>query len=155
MTFDIPGNKQLIIEHVVLDYNGTIAIDGRIISGVKERINELSEQLDFHVLTADTFGSVRQELSQVNCQVVIIGEENQDESKRAFVEQLGAQNTLSAGNGRNDALMLKEAALGIGILQNEGLNKEAMLAADIICLSIMDVFDFLKKPKRLIATLRN
>ena len=55
MIIDIPGHIRLEIKHVVCDYNGTIAFDGKLIDGVREIINELSEYMEFHVITADTY----------------------------------------------------------------------------------------------------
>ena len=40
---EIPGRETIEIEHVVLDYNGTIALDGQLIAGAAERIRELSK----------------------------------------------------------------------------------------------------------------
>ncbi|MEZ4579582.1 MAG: hypothetical protein R2875_16700 [Desulfobacterales bacterium] len=36
-----------------MDYNGTLAVDGGLVPGVKEALSELSG-LELHVLTADT-----------------------------------------------------------------------------------------------------
>ena len=41
MKVDIPGYKNIEIENVVFDYNGTIAEDGILIEGVGELILEL------------------------------------------------------------------------------------------------------------------
>ena len=46
ITIDIPGYKKLEIQHVVCDYNGTVAVDGKMIDGVCEIINDLSKDLD-------------------------------------------------------------------------------------------------------------
>lgn len=35
---DVPGREIIEIEHVVLDYNGTIALDGQLIEGAAWRI---------------------------------------------------------------------------------------------------------------------
>jgi len=70
------------------------------------------------------------------------------------VHELGAQNCVCIGNGRNDRLMLKEAVLGIALRQQEGVALAALaalLAADIITGSIIDALD----PLRLIASMRN
>jgi len=155
MIFEIPGNKKIEIKNVVLDYNGTIAIDGKLIEGVGTLINELSGDINFHVITADTFGSVKNELANVNCKMVIIPNNNQDESKLNYLLALGKDTTLCVGNGKNDKLMLKEAVLGVALIQNEGVCVETLLSADIACNSILDVFAFFKSPGRLIATLRN
>jgi soluble P-type ATPase len=53
---NIPGFGKINIEHVVFDYNGTIALDGKLIKGVKEGIKKYSRQVKFHVITADIFG---------------------------------------------------------------------------------------------------
>ncbi len=42
MRIDIPGFEALDIKHVLCDFNGTLAIDGELIEGVEELINELS-----------------------------------------------------------------------------------------------------------------
>ncbi len=154
MIFEIPGTGTIRIEHVVLDYNGTIAIDGKLIEGVAELINELSDDINFHVLTADTFGSVQKELAHVNCKVVVIPKEQQDIAKLNYILDLGKEKTLCVGNGKNDKLMLKEAVLGIALIQKEGVCVESLFAADIACPSILDVFAYFKSPNRLIATLR-
>ena len=57
---EIPGRETIEIEHVVLDYNGTIALDGQLIAGAARRIRELSRSCArIYVLTADTYGTVR------------------------------------------------------------------------------------------------
>ena len=50
ISIDIPGFKKTDIEHVVFDYNGTIARDGELIKGVREGIAKFSSQLNFHVI---------------------------------------------------------------------------------------------------------
>ena len=35
IAIDIPGYKKIELAHLVLDYNGTLAIDGKLIDGVK------------------------------------------------------------------------------------------------------------------------
>ena len=155
MTFDIPGRDQIEIQQVLFDYNGTIAIDGQLIEGVSELINALSVAIDFHVITADTFGSVENQLKVTNCKIVTIPKDNQDIHKLNYLKQLGINTTLCVGNGRVDKLMLKEAILGVALMQDEGLCTETLLNSDIVCRSVMDVFAYLKEPDRIIATLRN
>jgi len=67
LEINIPGHETLNLSHLILDYNGTVAFDGHFLQGVKERLADLSKSLDVHVLTADTFGSVRKALSDVRC----------------------------------------------------------------------------------------
>ena len=106
-------------------------------------------------MTADTFGNVREELSAVPSRLTVIPRENQAEAKRDYVEQLGREHSVCIGNGRNDRLMLKEAALGIAVIQVEGTAVAAILEADIVTFSILDALDLLLHPLRLTATLRS
>jgi len=155
MNINIPGRDSFDIKNIVFDYNGTIAIDGKLIDGVTENINELSNIFNFYVITADTFGTVKNELKNTNCEVITISKNLQDISKLDFINSLDKNKTLSVGNGRNDKLMLKQSIIGIAILQDEGLCTETLLNSDVLIKSIFDLFSFLKKPNKLIATLRN
>jgi len=151
----IPGHGILNLSHLILDYNGTIACDGHLLQGVKERLADLSASLDVHVLTADTFGSVRKALSDVCSHVEIIPIEDQAQAKLEYVQLLGLENCVCMGNGRNDRLMLKNAALGVAVVQAEGGAADAILAADIVVGNILDALDLLCHPLRLTATLRS
>ena len=112
----IPGDDDLKLEHLVLDYNGTLAFDGELLPRVKDTLISLATKIDVHVLTADTFGKVRDRLDGVACHVEIIPGESQDQEKLAYIEALGVENVASIGNGRNDRLMLKRSALATCLL---------------------------------------
>ena len=155
LEIEIPGFKRLFLTNLVLDYNGTLACDGKVITGVGERLELLSDRLQVHVLTADTFGSAREELAKLSCRVSVISPETQAEAKGDYIGNLGPEECVAVGNGRNDRIMLKRAALGIALLQAEGASVEALLAADIVSRSILDALDLLLYPLRLTATLRD
>lgn len=150
----IPGAGTLALRHLILDYNGTLACDGVLLPGVQERLLLLAEKLQVHVVTADTFGQVREELAGVPCQLYILPTGKHTEAKLAYVEQLGANASVCIGNGCNDRLMLKEAALGIAVIQMEGASTATFLAADIVMTSIQSALDLLLNPLRLVASLR-
>ncbi|HET7364442.1 MAG TPA: hypothetical protein VFJ70_12820 [Burkholderiales bacterium] len=154
MSADIPGFGALRLAHLVLDYNGTLAVDGRLIPGVKARLNRLAASLAVHVITADTFGSARSSLRGVDCSLEILERGGEDRAKVAFVRRLGARRVACIGNGRNDRLMLRVAALGIATVQREGAALETMRTADIVVHDVRDALDLLLKPRRLVATLR-
>jgi soluble P-type ATPase len=152
---DIPGFGKLHLEHLVLDYNGTLAIDGEPIEGVAERLKNLSKSLTVHVVTADTFGKVVSRLDDLPCRICILPQKNQAEGKLNYIQELGVTHTVCAGNGRNDRLMLEAAALGIAVIQEEGAAYDALSHADIICPSILSALDLLTNPLRLVASLRS
>lgn len=152
---EIPGFGRLQLEHLVLDYNGTLAIDGEPIEGVLERLEHLSKSLHVHVVTADTFGKVVSRLEDLACRICILPQKNQAEGKLDYVKELGVTHTVCAGNGRNDRLMLKAAALGIAVIQEEGTAFDALAKADVVCPSILSALDLLTNPLRLVASLRS
>ncbi len=155
LEFHIPGGKILEIEHLVLDYNGTIATDGKLIPKVGDFLHRLKDKVQVHVLTADTFGSAAQNLQGINCQLSVMPPGRQDTGKLRYVKKLGARKTVCIGNGRNDLLMIKKAALGIVVILEEGACSATVMTADIVCKSVVDALQLLLEPGRLVATLRN
>lgn len=153
LTLSIKEKETITIKHLVLDFNGTLAIDGILIKGVREILHKLSSKLKIHIITADTFGSVRKELPEFK--IKIISAQKQAEQKRDYVNILGKENCIAIGNGFNDHLMLKESKLGIVVIQSEAAHKSAILAADIICKNIFDALQLFQFPDRLKAVMRN
>ena len=151
----IPGHRTLRLEHLVMDYNGTLACDGTLLDGVKEGMTALKDHLRIHVLTADTFGQAAAQLDGLPCTLSILGERNQDIGKLDYVRDLGAEGVVAVGNGRNDRMMLKEAALGIALILDEGAAVETIRSADVVCTSVPSAFSLLTNPLRLTATLRS
>jgi soluble P-type ATPase len=151
---DIPNYKKLEIENIVFDYNGTIAKDGIVLPRIKALFAQLHETYRLYVITADTFGSVREQVSAFGCETIILSSNDHTAEKAAFINKLGAEKCVAFGNGNNDAKMLETAALGVAIVGDEGCSKETMLSADILCKNIHEALELLIYPKRLIATLR-
>ena len=150
----IPSREPVFAEHLVLDYNGTLALDGQLLEGVSELLGRLSQHLSVHVITADTFGTVKDTFANTNINIQIIGDKEQGRQKADFVASLNPQSVVAIGNGANDAQMLKLAALGIAVVQPEGVSTQSLLNADIVCTSIADALNLLLNPKRIVATLR-
>ena len=155
LTYHIPGYKDIEVRHLVLDYNGTLALDGVLIPGVADRLKELSKSIKIHILTADTFGSVGKQTSAIPCKVAVLPEPDQDIGKFNYVTKLNPEFTVAIGNGRNDQLMLKAALLGIATIQGEGAAVETLSSADLVVNDILAALDLLLNPLRLIATLRS
>lgn len=155
MELAIPGFGTLRLEHLVLDYNGTLALDGRLLPGVKTRLNRLARTLRIHVVTADTFGKARAGLRGLDCRLEILQHGGEDRAKAAYVRWLGRSRVACIGNGRNDRLMLRVAAVGIAVVQAEGASARAVAAADLLVLSVTDALDLFLRPRRLMASLRS
>ncbi len=154
LEINIPGYAVFQLEHLVLDFNGTLSFNGKLISGVAETLTQLSSQLKVHVLTADTFGVAQDALAGVPCAVHVLVGQGLDEQKAMFVQQLGAEHVVAYGNGLNDRKMLKAARLGVVVAGREGCAVESLLAADVCIADIIDGLNLLLHTKRLEATLK-
>ena len=154
LCFDIPGRLSCEVEHLVLDYNGTLALDGTLLPGVGLALRGLSDQLTVHVLTADTFGRSALELQGLPLTLSIVPAGSQDKHKKNYVEVLGAEHCICIGNGRNDCLMLECAAVGIAVVQQECAAAAAVHSADIVAPDILSALALLQNPLRMVATLR-
>ena len=157
---EIPGGAVLAIENVVLDMNGTLAVDGKLLEGVAERVRLLAERVQVTVLTADTHGGARHLEKELGVRTVVLKRGDspkpapEDQQKADFVGSLGAKHTAAVGNGTNDARMLQECALGICVVGREGAAAATLAAADVVVCDVRDALDLLLKPIRLVATLR-
>jgi len=151
---DIPGFGSIRLEHLVSDYTGTLSVNGKIVPGIKDRLNRISKFLKIHILTADTFGTARSELEGVDCEIHILKGANHDVKKEDYVKKIGAGSVIAFGNGTNDRRMLKAVKIGVAVCLAEGCSIDAISSADILVTSASDALDLLLNPKRLKATLR-
>jgi soluble P-type ATPase len=151
----IPGFKDLQLKYLILDYNGTLACQGELLAGVREKLEALAPKLEIHILTADTFGTAKGQVAQLPVRLSVIGLGDQAQAKREYVGRLGCEHAVAIGNGRNDRVMLQDAALGIAVLEGEGAAVEALTAADVVAPGILAALDLLLAPDCLKATLRS
>jgi P-type E1-E2 ATPase len=139
----IPGRGDYTIKNVVIDLNGTIAIDGKIIQGVKEKVAMLSQGLDIFLVTADTNKNAEYLIRELPITLYKIDEAEENNQKLQVILKQGKNNTVSIGNGCNDISMLKESAIGICIIGSEGASTEALMASDLVVANINDALDLL------------
>jgi len=152
LDLDLPDLRA--IEHLVLDFNGTMARDGELLDGLAPRIAGLANTLAIHVVTGDTFGRAREALGRMPCRLHVLAPDQQAQAKLAYVQRLGVAGVACVGNGFNDRLMMKAVALGIAVVQAEGAAAATLMAADVIAPTVCDALDLLLHPLRLKATLR-
>lgn len=150
----IPGFEPMEFDHLVLDFNGTIAFDGKIIDGVEPAISMLAQLLTVHIVSADTNHNVVQEVAHLPVTTRVVNSAYQQQEKLEYIEALGAEKVCAVGNGNVDADMMKRAELGIAILGPEGLSPKALSAADVLMPNIINALESLVNPARLKATLR-
>ena len=151
-TYRLPGADPIRIAHLVLDLNGTLSDHGTLIDGVAARLEALAGGLELHLVTADTLGTARTLAAGLPVTVDTIA---RGEDKATLVNRLGAGLTAAIGNGRNDEPMLRAAALGIAVIGPEGAAASALMAADVVCRSILEALDLLLDEQTLVSTLRD
>ena len=137
---------------LVLDYTGTLSLDGVLLQGVAERLIGISAGLRITIMTADTFGKAAEQTKgmPVDFKIIRTGIEKAD-----AVSMMGGENVIAVGNGRNDAPMMNRAGLGIAVIGHEGASAELVRAVDVVVNDIRDALDLIIHPLRLKATLRD
>jgi soluble P-type ATPase len=151
---NIPGYGALKLEHLICDFSGTLSVDGKLLPGIRERLDKLSERLQIHILTSDTHGKAESELADIKGIVKILKDNDHDVQKESYLRGLNGMHVAAIGNGNNDARLLKSARIGIIVCMEEGCSSVALHAADVVVKSAADALDLLLYPNRLKATLR-
>src|SRR5713226_754670 len=136
LPIEIPGFGSREIRAIFSDYTGTLAFGGKLVPGVKDRLLKLSEVVDIHVVTSDSFGTARGQLRGIPVTLKILEGENHDVQKREYVQELGPRYVAAFGNGNNDRLQLgavKQAGgLAIAVDVGEGIALDAMMNAHLL-----------------------
>ena len=153
LTIQIPGREELTLSHLILDYNGTIALDGEIIESIRPRLEELSKHLCIYVITADTHGTAAKKCEGLPLQVLTfpttqVGAIKAQEARKC------TGGVVTIGNGFNDIQMSDAADLSICVMGREGCCGALLMHCDVVVTSIEDALDLLVIPNRLRATLR-
>lgn len=152
MRVSIPNKTDLVLETLILDLNGTIAVDGQIVTGVPERIKAVQDKgLRIFLFSGDTRGTAQGLAEQLGISFVRAGT---GVEKRNAALDLQPETCIAFGNGLIDSQLCEAVCLSIVTLQAEGVHTRTLAAADIVVTSVLDAFDLLLDEQRLIATLR-
>ena len=151
----IPGWGELAIEYLMIDFNGTVALDGKLKKEVKEAIDRISRYVKVFIITADSYDSVDAELGTSNVTFIKVNKVSSGDEKAKVVRELGPEKIVAIGNGSNDVAMMKESALGIAVVGDEGCSAALVKEADIVVSDAMKALGLLMHPERLVATLRD
>ncbi|MDF2950073.1 MAG: putative haloacid dehalogenase-like hydrolase [Sedimentibacter sp.] len=154
ININVPGRCTYNIENIIFDYNGTIAVNGKISEATREKISLLCDMADVYVLTADTYGSAAKECEGLNLTLKTFPKDNAADYKLKTVEELGKDKTICFGNGYNDLKMFEAASISVAVLEKEGMCGSLMREATILVKSIEDGINLLLNTNALIATLR-
>lgn len=150
----IPGRRNIQINSLVLDVNGTIALDGTLLPGVVEKLRLIRDRVNILMVTSNTYLRQINIDLQLGIKAQIIEKENEINQKKEFIKKLNSENVIAIGNGANDVGMFEEAAIGICVLSPEGTSVKALMTADIVVPDILTALELIENPLRLVATLR-
>lgn len=157
ITVDIPGFGRRAIHTVVSDYTGTLSYQGKLTPGTKPLLRRLRRIVDLEIVTADTYGTARQQLRGIAVPYMLRSK-RQDLEKRAFVKRFDLKSVAALGNGNNDRFLLRVVAeaggLAIAVDNGEGCALNTLLHAHIFILGASNALNLLLNPTALKATLR-
>ena len=153
ISIERPGQGNLEIEFILIDFAGPLASDRRVHPKAKDKINLLSKRTKIYILTVEEKERVEEVLKKVKAEIVYLREGESSQKKLDLLRQVGPARTVAIGNGVDDVAMIEEAGLGVCVLGKEGTFSEAMKKADVVFMNILDALDFLLKPLRQKATL--
>jgi len=153
ISIERPGQNNLEIEFILIDFEGTLASDCRVHPKAKDKINLLSKRVKIYILTKGDKEPPMETLRKVKAEVIHLTEGEASQGKLNLLRQLGANKTVAIGNGVEDISMIEEAGLGICVISKEGTAGETIQKADVVVSNILDALDFLLKPLRHRATL--
>lgn len=148
-----PGQEPLKIEFILIDFEGTLASDGRVHPKAKDKINLLSKRAKIHILAKGTTEKIEERLKKLKAEVFFLTEGEASKQKLDLMRQLGPEKTVAIGNGVDDAPMMEEAGFSICVIGREGASGETLKRVDMVVTDILDALDFLLKPLRQNATL--
>jgi len=154
---EIPGVGSREIQVIVSDYTGTLSSGGKLVPGVREKLLQLRELVDIHVVTSDTRRTATAELEGI-LKPYILTQGRHDVEKQDYVKKFDPQHVAAFGNGNNDRLLLKRVkeagGLAIAVDNGEGCAIDALLNAHLLIQGAANALDLLLVPDGCKATLR-
>src|SRR5512136_2415161 len=148
-----PGMESLDIHFVLIDFEGTLAMDGRVHPKAKDKVNLLSKRATITILTKSNREKVEETLKKMKVEILYVTEEDSSQQKLNVLQRLGPHQTAVIGNGLDDVRIMEQAGLGLCVIGKEGSSAEAMVKADLVVTNVLDALDFLLKPMRQRVTL--
>jgi soluble P-type ATPase len=148
-----PGMESLDIHFVLIDFEGTLAMDGRVHPKAKDKVNLLSKRAAITILTKSNREKVEETLTKMKVEILSVTEGDSSQQKLNILQRLGPHQTAVIGNGLDDVRIMEQAGLGMCVIGKEGSSAEAMAKADLVVTNVLDALDFLLKPLRQRATL--
>lgn len=144
--------NSLIIETLILDLNGTLAVGWKLVDGIWSKISTIQSQwIKVVLFSGDTRWVAQQIADDLGIEYVYAPSQEEKYQQTLLVNPLTC---ASIGNGLIDKKMMEAVTLSIVTLQAEWVHRETLLVSDIVVPSILDALDLFVDHDKLIATLR-
>lgn len=152
MKYNIPEVGFIEINTIVLDLNGTLAVKGKIVEGVRSRIAKLKDMgINIVLFTGDQRGNAENLCNELG---IDLKKAVSEKEKEQFFLELDIEKAAAIGNARIDIGKFEHAKLSIATLQAEGIHTGILQHVDIIVPSINDALDLFIDSNSLEATMR-
>jgi soluble P-type ATPase len=152
MIFDIPNDKKIEINTIVLDLNGTLAVYGKVSKKIRKLIKKLKE-LNYRIvlLSGDVRGNAKKISKELDIELIVA---RSYEEKENAMDLIDSETCASIGNARIDIGTFRKSKIAIATLQNEGIHAEIIQYVDIIVPSIEDALYLFIDKDSLYGTMR-
>lgn len=146
-------NKEIInIENIILDLNGTLAVNGQVSEKAKKLVVKL-KQLGYKLIliSGDIRGNAKTVAEELDLGLYL-GANSSEKAKQ--MKRFDKEKTAAIGNARIDIGTFENAKISIATLQSEGIHSGILNYVDLIVPSIEDALNLFIDVKSLEATLR-
>ncbi|MBD3280105.1 HAD family hydrolase [Candidatus Dojkabacteria bacterium] len=152
MIYNPKGVGEIELNNIILDLNGTLAVNGSIAEGVKERLTKLRE-LGYQIIlfTGDQRGNAAELTSDLG---ISFKKASTSEEKEALTKEMDVEKTVAIGNARIDIGTFRDTKVRIATIQAEGIHTGILEYVDILVPSINDALDLLINKNSFEATMR-
>lgn len=152
MEYNPTGVGKIELDTIILDLNGTLAVEGKLVTGVADRIKKLKE-LGFKIFlfTGDQRGTAAIQAAELGIELKYA---KNTEEKALCSKECNFETTVAIGNARIDIGTFLNSKVRIATLQKEGIHAGIIEHVDIITNSINDALDILINPDSFNATMR-
>ncbi len=152
MKYNISGVGEMEINTIVMDLNGTLAIRGEVVKGVKEKLSELKGKgFKLILVSSDQRGNAKEISKELEIEFYAA---KTLEEKAKFMQNLNTENVAAIGNARVDIGLFSNAKLSIATLQAEGIHAGIIKHVDIIVPSIIDALNLLLDKDTISSTMK-
>ena len=152
MIFNIPQAKNIEIDTIVLDLNGTLTVYGKLSEETKKLIQKLKDlQYRLVLISGDIRGQAK-EIAEILDLELFLGKTSEEKAQQ--MQQFNKEKTAAIGNARIDIGTFKNAKISIATLQKEGIHTGILPYVDILVPSIESALQLFIDKKSMEGTLR-